>query len=41
MKNFKTFSFLIATIALLLIPEPSYGKETWLKCVSGTPSVGG
>jgi hypothetical protein len=32
MKNFKTFSFLIATIALLLIPEPSYGKETWLKC---------
>jgi len=34
MKNFKSLSFLLGTIALLLNSEPSYGKETWLKCSS-------
>jgi hypothetical protein len=34
MKNFKSLSFLLGTIVYLLIPEPSYGKETWLKCSS-------
>ena len=32
MKVFKSLSFLLGTLILLFIPEPSYGKETWLKC---------
>ncbi len=34
MKSFKSLSLLIGTAAFLLIPKPSFGKETWLKCSS-------
>jgi hypothetical protein len=34
MKTFKSLGFLLGTIALLLFPEPSFGKDTWLKCNS-------
>ena len=33
MKNFQSLSCLLATIVFLFIPEPSYGKESKLKCI--------
>ena len=33
MKIFQSSSILLGIVANLLIPEPSFSKETWLKCV--------
>ena len=32
----KSLGFFLGNLFFLSIPEPSYGKETWLKCVRKT-----
>ena len=36
MKNFKSFCSLLGFFAFFFIAEPSFGKETWLKCIRKT-----